>query len=276
MTEAMKFFDPPPVRYLGSKWQLADWIITQMAPHDIYVEPYCGSASVFFRKSPASLEVINDLNGDVVNFFDVLRDRTDELVRAIDLTPYSRREFERAYQPATDDLERARRFYVRSWQGFRGGGTTDPHGWSHRTQDLSRNNASDWSRLDGLLLGARRLKQAQIECRDALEVLQRYDTPATLFYVDPPYVLRSRRRAEKIYVFEFDNADHLALAEALHRVQGMVLLSGYKSALYDELYADWHCSSKTSTTNGNGTSVEYLWSNPQATDLSRLPLFEVR
>jgi DNA adenine methylase len=77
-------------------------------------------------------------------------------------------------------------------------------------------------------------------------------------------------------VFEFDNADHLELAEALHRVQGIVLLSGYKSDLYDELYADWHVSSKTNTTNGNSTSVEYLWSNPQANDLSRLPLFEVR
>ena len=115
MTEAMKFFDPPPVRYLGSKWQLADWIIAQMPPHNIYVEPFCGGACVFFRKAPSALEVLNDLNHDVINFFDVLRTQLEEFMRQIEFTPWSREEYERSFEPAGDSMERARRFYVRSW-----------------------------------------------------------------------------------------------------------------------------------------------------------------
>lgn len=181
MGEAMKFFDPPPVRYFGSKWQLADWIIESMPPHMSYVEPYCGGASVFFRKAPSGLEVLNDLNGDVVNFFDMLRDHTDELVRLIDLTPFSRQEYERGFEPVDEALERARRFYVRSWQAFGSGGIEKPTGWRHQ---LNKNRGtgvtSEWSRLSGLFKGARRLKDAQIECLDALDdFAQRFHVKAS-------------------------------------------------------------------------------------------------
>lgn len=269
----MQFFDPPPVRYFGSKWQLADWIVAQMPPHCSYVEPFCGSAAVFFRKPPSGLEVLNDLNSDVVNFFTLLRDQTESLVRLIDLTPFSREEYERSFEVHEDPLERARRFYVRSWQGFRGGGTYDPKGWSHRTLDTTRSNTRDWSRLDGLFLGARRLKDAQIEHRDALELLERYDSPDTLFYIDPPYVISSRSRSEKKYIYEMDDSDHRTLSAALHALKGMVLLSGYDSRLYRELYGDWLVTRKSNTTNGNGTSMEYLWLSPAAVHMNRLPLF---
>lgn len=276
MKQAMNFFDPPPLRYLGSKWKLADWIIAQMPPHVTYVEPFAGSATVFFRKSPSAIEVLNDLNGDVVNFFDILRSQTDELVRAIDLTPVSRREYLRSFEACTDPLERARRFYIRSWQGFRGGGTHDPAGWRFRVDDVERSATREWSRLDGLILGAHRLKDAQLECDTALAVIERCDTPQTLFYVDPPYVIKARSRKDKRYVHEMTDSEHRQLAEVLHHVQGMVLLSGYKSELYLELYADWHFSTKSATTNGNSVALEYLWCSPNATDLSQLPLFEVR
>lgn len=277
MVNAMKFFDPPPVRYFGSKWQLADWIIEQMPPHTSYVEPYCGGASVFFRKAPSALEVLNDLNGDVVNFFEVLRGRTDELVNQVDLTPFSRMEYERSFEPCDEPLERARRFYVRSWQAFGSGGILKPTGWRHQLNTARGTGvAQEWSRLSGLFKGAYRLKDAQIECRDALEIIQRYDTPETLFYVDPPYVLSARERKYDRYVHELTDGAHRQLAAALHQVQGMVMLSGYRSELYDELYGDWHCSTKTNTTNGNSTSVEYLWISPRANDLQRLPLFGSR
>jgi DNA adenine methylase len=269
----MDFRDPPPLRYFGSKWQMADWIIAQMPPHLVYVEPYCGSAGVFFRKPASPLEVLNDLNGDVVNFFTMLRDRRDDLIQAIDLTPFSRAEYDRSFEACADPLEQARRFYVRSYQSFAGGGVRKSGtGWRRRFGP-ERSNPKEWSRLDGLLLGARRLKEAVIECDQALNIIQVFDSETTLFYVDPPYVLQARRRKQKRYVHEMSEADHRQLAEALHAVKGMVLLSGYQSPLYDELYGDWVVTSKTNTTNGNSTSVEYLWTSPRAADVARLPLF---
>lgn len=273
MVNAMKFFDPPPLRYFGSKWQLADWIIEQMPAHGTYVEPFCGGASVFFRKQPSPIEVLNDRNGDLVNFFDVLRSQSDELVRLIDLTPWSRLEYQRSFEPCDDALERARRFYVRCWQSFRGGGASEPSSWSYRVDEANRSSSKSWSRMEGLILGAKRLKQAQLEYDDAPKVIRRYDTPDTLFYIDPPYVQSSRQRKANRYIHEMSDDDHRHLADVLHQVQGMVLLSGYKSSLYDDLYSDWHCTTKTNTTNGNSTSVEYLWISPRANDLQRLPLF---
>lgn len=276
MGEAMQFFDPPPVRYMGSKWQLAKWIISHMPPHDIYVEPFCGGAAIFFRKAVSPLEVLNDLNGDVLNFFDVLRTREDELVRVIDLTPYSEAEYERSLEPlVADGLERARRFYIRSYQGIGGAGAARRAGWRSVT-DLARGStpASDWSRLTGLHKGAQRLKAAQLHNQNALEIITRYDTPKTLFYVDPPYVLDSRKDSRNVYAHEMTDLQHRELAEVLHHISGMALLSGYQCDLYDELYADWIVVSKSNTTNGNSTATEYLWISPNAANLNRWPLFE--
>lgn len=260
----MQFFDPPPLRYFGSKWQLADWIVERMPPHITYVEPLCGGASVFFRKEPSPIEVLNDLNGDLVNFFAVLRSQTDELVRLIDQTPFSRLEYQRSFEPCEDALEQARRFYVRCWQSFRGGGASEPTSWSYRVDETNRSSSKSWSRLDGLLKGARRLKNAQLEYDDAMQVIERFDTPKTLFYLDPPYVMATRNRKGNLYVHDMTDADHRRLAEVVHRIQGMALVSGYKSDLYDELYGDWEVATKTNTTNGNSTSVEYLWISPNA------------
>lgn len=274
----MTFFDPPPLRWTGSKWQLAEWIISQFPPHQLYCEPYAGGAAIFFRKQPAKIEVLNDLNGDVVNFFNILRTRPDELIRAVDLTPYSRAEYELAYQPCDDPLERARRFYVCSRQSF-GAYSGRKTGW--RTQKNWRRGMSinhEWNRLHGLFQAAYRLKDAQIECDDALAVIRRYDSPHALFYVDPPYVLSSRSQGvgRKRYQHEMTDADHRSLCDLLHTVKGMVILSGYDSALYRELYSDWHVLSKSTTTNGNSTATEYLWLSPNAQQLNKLPLFEVQ
>jgi DNA adenine methylase len=270
----MEFFDTPPLRYTGSKWQIADWIIHYIpADHDSYVEPYCGGAAVFFRKYPSKIEVLNDLNGDVVNFFDVLRNRPDELLRAIELTPYARAEYERSYEPCDDPLERARRFYIRTRQVFRERVNKNP---SWRSQRTHRNNritvTEEWRRMDGLLNAVDRLRNAQLDCNDALNVIRRYDTLRTVFYVDPPYVMDSRKSLD-FYAFEMSDDDHRALAAVLHNVKGMVLLSGYDSPLYRDLYADWYVSSKTTTTNGNGQAIEYLWISPQTREAFQLPLF---
>ena len=269
----MNFFDTPLLKYFGGKWQMADFIIQLFPPHTSYIEPYCGGASVFLRKAPAVLEVLNDTNHDLINFFEMLRTRTDELVNALDLTPFSYEEYLRAYEPVEDPLERARRFYIRSWQSFGSGGSSHHSGWRRALSGKRFTSPDrDWSRLDGLWLSAKRLKEAQIDCLDALDCIRRYDQIDALFYVDPPYVLKSRKRSQKRYTHEMTDDDHRKLAEVLHQVKGMVILSGYPSELYQELYADWRHISKTNTTNGNSQSVEYVWISPN-TDRAREPLF---
>lgn len=271
--QAMKFFDAPPLRYMGSKWQLADWIIDQFPDHVTYVEPFCGGAGVFFRKGPSPVEVLNDLNGEVINFFDCLRNQTAALIHAIEATPYARAEYEQAWLPAGDPIERARHFYIRSRMAF-ASETGRKTGWRMQRNDNRASSLTrEWKRLEGLHAGAERLKDAQIECGDALTVIGRYDTDNTLFYVDPPYPLDARRRARNRYACELTDADHRDLAESLYRVKGMVILSGYRCDLYDELYPDWTCISKTTTTNGNSSAIESLWISPQA-DERRHPLYK--
>lgn len=266
----------PPMRYLGSKWRLADWIIGQFPPHQIYVEPFAGGASVFFRKNRSALEIINDLDGEIVNFFRVLRTHTDELLRQVRLTPWSREEYELSLQPAPldDVIERARRLYVATHQSF-GSTLIYNSGWRHQLTSEQRTPLVDtWRREEGLLMAADRLKAAQIECRPAVEVIRAYDRPDVLFYVDPPYPLRSRAdRGRKRYRVEMDDQNHRELAVALHEIKGMVILSSYSSPLYDELFGDWIRTQKNARTNGNSVSTEVLWLNPAASDMNKLPLF---
>lgn len=234
----MKFFDTPPLRYTGSKWQLAAWIISRFPAHECYVEPFAGGAAVFFCKQPSKIEVLNDIDGEVVNFFRVLQERPDELVRAVELTPYSRAEYELAYQPCDDPLERVRRFYVCARQSF-GAYAGRKTGWrTQRNWNRGTSITNEWKRLDGLMQAAARLKDALIECDTAAAVIARYDSPHALFYVDPPYVL-SQGAKRKHYRHEMSDDDHRQLAGVLHQVKGMVLLSGYDSPLYRELYKDW-------------------------------------
>lgn len=272
---ARGYFDTPALSYVGSKWKIAEWIISFFPPHDTYVEPFAGSGAVFFRKHKSSVEVLNDLDRELVNFFMVLRDHEAALIRAIDLTPYSRAEYELAIsgEQITDPVERARRLYVGVWQSF-GSTLIYRSGWRRDIQNRRSQMTDSWSRLDGLMAAARRLKQAQIECDTAMNCIIRYDTPKTLFYVDPPYVFDSRSGgSRRRYRHEMSDVDHRQLANALNNVQGMVILSGYDSDLYRELYPGWSIRTKSATTNGNGTATEYLWINPRAGSLNVLPLF---
>jgi DNA adenine methylase len=271
---AADYFDVPLLRYTGAKWQLADWLTEQFPPHYIYVEPFAGSGSVFFRKPVSPIEVLNDLDSEIVNFFRVLRERPNELIIQIDRTPFSFEEYEASYEIAIDPLERARRFYVRCWQAFGNSGVRKT-GWRRQLNGKRGTTITDeWARLDGLYRGAAALKHAQIDQLEAVECIEKYDSPTTFFYCDPPYVLSSRSQGKnrKRYIHEMDDAGHRRLADALHQIKGMAMISGYDSPLYRELYADWRVTSKTTTTNGNSTATEFLWISP-ACDRAKLPLF---
>lgn len=267
----------PPLRYFGGKWRIAPWILKHFPIHTTYVEPFSGGAGVLFRKDPSQYEIINDLNHELVTFFDVLRSRTDELLEAIALTPVSRYEHWRAHdrEYTSDPLEVARRVYIRSRQSFGTGEGKYSSGWRYQGNSKRGTTILDeWCKFDHLLATACRLKNVQLECDDALSILDRFDSGETLFYVDPPYVWDTRFNQQDMYAHEMTDEQHIELSQKLKAVQGMVVISGYMSDLYHELYSDWTRVEKKARTNGGGDAMEYLWLSSKATDVQRLPLFE--
>jgi DNA adenine methylase len=259
----------PPLRYHGSKWRIADWVMSYFPPHLCYAEPYGGGAAVLLQKQPSIREVYNDKSKRVVNFFRVLRERPEEFIRAIELTPYSRAEFLLANEESDDELENARRFYILSRQG-RGGPTARWNtGWRfQRNLDGGGGVVREWSDTSALWATVARLKQVQIECDEALKIVERFDTPNTLFYVDPPYLPETRSKwgskNGKAYDHELMPEDHHALAEALHNIKGMALVSGYPSALYQELYAGWDRVQTDARADANKPAIECMWISPNA------------
>lgn len=264
----------PAIRYYGSKWRLSPWILQHFPPHTTYVEPFGGGAAVLLRKPPSTLEVYNDLSGDTVNFFAQLRDHTDALVRAIELTPYARAEFLQAISaPGSSALEQARRFYIEHQQGW--GGRKSRPSWRYQhTNTRGKSVVADWNQVNHLYAIAGRLKQVFIECDDAVRVIERFDTPHTLFYLDPPYLPDTRSRFDHGYDHEMTDADHEALLQQIRGVAGMVVLSGYPSEMYNEYLADWDRVETTARTTHTPTiATEVLWLSP-AVQAARMPLFQ--
>ncbi|MFC8873194.1 DNA adenine methylase [Streptomyces ardesiacus] len=270
----------PPFPYYGAKGRLAPWIVGHMPrEHRVYVEPFAGSAAVLFaRPRPAAHEILNDLDGNVVTFFRVLRDREQELVRALTLTPYSREEYRAADLEASsnlDDLERARRFFVRAAQSFNacGAAAGKRASWSNGMRRGSSQATTVADLVDRLYAAAARLRKVVIENRPAADVIALYDGPDVVMYCDPPYLdstrtgLRAHRQGDYVHDTNTE-ADHRELAEVLHGCRSAVLLSGYASPLYDELYGDWdrvEVAVQRPTTNRRGhtgtAGVEVVWSN---------------
>lgn len=261
----------PVLRYYGGKARMASWIIEQMPPHYTYVEPFGGAGSVLLAKPPARFEVYNDLDGRIVNFFRVLRENEPALRRAIELTPWSRAENALCAEVSADPLEDARRVYTHLWQSFRPA-LGRSSGWRYQHSDNGYSVVDQWhTAVHDLPRVARRLRMVQIENDLASAIIPRYDTPNTLFYVDPPYVSGTRYDSNA-YSHEMSDEAHCELAEILNAASGMVLLSGYDSDLYRKLYADWRMIQKSVATNGAKNKTECLWLNSAASSAS-LPMF---
>jgi len=254
---------PPLLRYFGGKYRDAAKIISHFPPHSAYCEPFCGGASVLLQKPPVPVEIINDLSDDVVNFFQVFRDRYQEFLWQIENTPYSRTVWKKAFEPTTEPLQRAVNFYIRSWQTH-GGGTsvTKNGGWSLIHQSNSRNVVETWNRTNHLEQVRDRLKLVQIECGDALKLIRRVgENPDLLLYCDPPYIADSRV-SKNIYDHEMSIHQHQELLSTLQSVDAMVILSGYGSEVYERSLSDWRCIKWDAKTNGSRTGVECLWLSP--------------
>ena len=273
--------DRQGVRYHGAKGrELAPWIIDHLpADHDVYDESHCGMANILLRKERSPIEAINDRSGEVVNFFRVLREAADELINAIDLTPFAWDEWKLSYQPTGDPVERARRFYVRAYLSIAGPTSSMTNPGFRRQKKLSRGRdgrktmtaaAKTFAQVDHLWAIAERLKGVTIENEDALKHIRRYDNPRTLFYVDPPYMPETRvRAAQSAYEHEMTAADHAELLETLNRLKGMAVLSGYRCPLYDDALGHWTRYDKRVRVNGEGSAVESLWLNPAAEEALR-------
>jgi DNA adenine methylase len=233
--------------YYGGKFSHLDFILPLLPTHFThYCEVFGGSAAVLINRPPAPVETYNDLDGEVVNFFRCLRDECEELVRLISLTPFSRAELVRALTPAPglSNIERARRFFVRARQTRTGLAQTSSEGrWAHCVLTSRAEMAGAVSRwlgsVEGLPEIVQRLQRVQIENAPAHEIILRYDSPETLFYCDPPYPHEARGDS-KAYGYEMTDAEHVRLAKLLNSVRGAVALSGYRCALLDRLYSDWH------------------------------------
>lgn len=263
----------PALRYHGGKWRLAPWIVKHFPPHRIYTEAFGGAASVLLRKERSYSEVYNDLDGEIVNVFRVLRDpvQAAELERQLRLTPFAREEFILSYEPSSDPIEQARRTVARSFMGFGSSAVLGRSSGFRSNSDRSGTTpARDWRNLpDALLAITRRLAGVVIEQREATEILRLHDRPDALHYVDPPYVhaTRSGRNphcAKHFYRHELTDDQHADLAETLHALKGAVVLSGYPSELYARLYGDWHQVLRSAFADGARSRVEALWLNPAA------------
>lgn len=231
--------------WYGGKFSHLDWLLPLLPDATHFCEPFGGSAAVLLNRVPSPVETYNDLDGEVVNFFRVLRTQKDELIEAIGLTPFSRAELKIAVGKETGlaDLERARRFFVCARQARMGMAQVASEGrWAHCVLNSRASMAAAVSRwlgsVEALPEIAQRLLRVQIENRPAIEVIKRYDSPETLFYLDPPYVHETRGDST-MYAFEMSKTEHRKLAEVLHGIKGKAVLSGYQSDLYDELYEDW-------------------------------------
>ena len=262
----------PPFSYFGGKVGLSSTIVSLLPPHRVYIEPFAGSLAVLFAKKPAQHEIVNDIDGAIVNFFRVLRTRTADLERVCALSPHARDEFTGAeLAEGLDELELARRFFVRVTQSF-AKTANDRTGWSVTTARTQAVPATILGRIGRFAELADRLMRVTIENCDAADLVDRLASPDTVVYLDPPYVASTRTSASKRccsdYRHEMDDAAHRRLAAVLRRTPATVLLSGYPGPLYDELYPDWprleikviaHSSAKRAQMRTGRT--ECLWSN---------------
>lgn len=260
----------PLLRYHGGKFRMAHRIFEHFPEHRVYVEPYGGAASVLLRKPRSYAEVYNDMDGEVVGLFRVLRNpaQARELIRLVHLTPYAREEFDLSYITDGDPIEQARRTLFRFAAGYATGAQLDwGTGFRNNTTRAGSTPADVWVNMPQALEGiVERLRGVTIEQKPALEILQIFDNPQTLFYCDPPYLpeTRNARNAGRTYNHEMTAEDHEAMATALHQVEGFVVLSGYSSSLYDELFSGWRRIEFAAHADGARDRVECLWISPNA------------
>lgn len=232
----------PPVKWHGGKHYMARRIISLFPPHRIYLEPFAGAASVLLNKTPVDVEAYNDLDLRITRLFRVLQTQGSEFVERLRFVPYSQYEFENAssYPEGASDLEKAACDFIRWRQSFGGQGRS----WSYTTRRARGGMAGDvnawWTAIDLLPEIIDRLRRVQILSQPAIDAIKRFDHPEALIYCDPPYLHETRGPTSRdIYGIEMTEKEHVALACVLKECQSKVVISGYPSRLYDEMFSSW-------------------------------------
>ncbi|MCE8002566.1 DNA adenine methylase [Billgrantia ethanolica] len=270
---------PPVMRYHGGKSRIAEWVIDRFPAHKVYVEPFGGAANILMQKAPVRAEIYNDLDGEIVNVFRVLREpaTAERLAELCRLTPYARAEFDLSQEPTSDPVEQARRTLFRAWASFGSAGATRGNSGMRtfsRPDGSYLGVAKAWNRIAGAIDAfTDRLRDVVIENRPALNVIAQYDSLETLHYVDPPYLPETRTYGSgRYYRHEMTVEDHGELLEGLQQLQGFVILSGYESRLYDERLAGWQrltLATSGSSRMGSVKRTECLWLSPRVVEAQR-------
>ena len=264
-----------PLKYPGGKQRIAEWIINQFPEHHSYVEPYFGSGAVLFNKESANIETVNDLDDRVINLFECIKEDAEKLASIIELTPYSRKIYDLSYtKQCTDKFDMAAQFLIKSWQGHGFRSNEYKVGWRNDVQGRESAYAlRNWNRVPQYILkSVERLKSVQIECRPALELIERQNFKNVLIYADPPYLHETR--SGKQYMREMSVKDHVYLLDVLLDHKGPVALSGYDSKLYNETLKGWRKEKKISNAEyyKGACKIECLWMNYDPVD-SQLKMF---
>lgn len=263
----------PAFGYYGAKVRIASHIINSLPPHNAWVEAFCGSAALTIAKKPAPIEIINDLDDQIINLFEQLRNNSDKLISAVSLTPYARKEYFNAKrtEEVINPLEKARRFLISTMMTVNGAVGDTGAGFSF-SQSYSRDGrearVNRWYNLpDRLEKVVERLKSVRVENRDARELLGMFiNKPATLFYMDPPYLMERSHQ----YRHDIDEKFHIELLELSNKAKCMLLVSSYDNDLYNEMLAPQDGWTKTvidtNTADTSGRKYErkeVLWKNQQ-------------
>lgn len=253
------------LKYPGAKWRIADWIIENIPEHHSYIEPFFGSGAVFFNKPQSNIQTINDLDGEVVNFFEVVRDMPEELATKIYMTPYARKVYENTYEQLnkinTSKIDRALNFCIKINMSY-GHRFSYKVGWKNDVQGRERAYAlRSWNKIPDIIMEAAvRLKETQIENGPAIEVIKRFNNPKCLIYCDPPYLL-GIRNISKQYNYEMSNKDHEDLLNTIIKSKSKIIISGYDSDLYNDALKDWRKKTSFNLTQSMRKVKEVLWMN---------------
>jgi len=254
------------LRYFGGKWAIAPWIIQHMPPHRVYVEPFGGGGSVLLRKPRSRCEVYNDLDEEIVSIFRTVQDPVQcrRLIKVLKRTPYSRAEYRRAFMPSKDPVIRAQRAIIRSFMGIHHSALFMPSKASAFASTASSGYRSWVSYPRHLAEACRRLRGVIIEQRDAMQVIDIQDSPDTLFFIDPPYLPTTRNMSAR-YRHDMDEPAHIRLLDRLQTIQGVAMVAGYPSALYDRMLSTWTRIEKDHYARVMGVrkAVEVLWISPR-------------
>lgn len=249
------------LRYPGSKWRIADQLVSNIPEHKSYLEPYFGSGAVLFNKPPSPIETINDLD-DVINLFQCIRDHSQQLAAMIAAIPYSRKVYDSQFSIVSKDpVDKACAFLIKCWQGYGFKTSGIKTGWKRDKTGRERAyNLSNWYHLPEWIEEiAERLRNIQIEHKPALDLIREFDSPDSFFYLDPPYLLNTR--SAKQYQHEMTEKDHIQLLETIVHCSAQIMISGYDTPLYNDYLHTWDTLRIPNQTTSGVIREEIVWMN---------------